>query len=231
VNLLAVETSSSVAGVAVLRDGKLTAECYLDNRLTHSEVLMPMVERALNLAEINCAELDAFAVDVGPGSFTGVRIGVCAANGMAAALNKPVISVDALSAMAYNFPHFSGLVTPLLDARGDQIYAAAFDTESGEPEPVVCRFAGEITDFIQSFPKDSRMLFLGDGAAAHRELLLSRYPSAAFAPCHLNRPRAGSIAALAELKLMRGESSSSALPLYLRSPQAERMRALREQNG
>lgn len=224
-NILSIETSSSVAGAAALRDGKLAAESYLDHRLTHSEIIMPMVERVLNMAEIPCAELDAVAVDIGPGSFTGVRIGVSAANGMADALSIPVVPVDALEAMAFCFPFFDGLAVPVIDARGEQVYAACFDVRSGEPVRAGDHFAGSIRDFLSELPKGRRMVFMGDGAAAHRELIRAFSPEAAFAPAHLDRPRAGAIAALAALRLARGESAPSALPLYLRAPQAEQKRA------
>lgn len=230
-NILSIETSSQVAGAAVLRDGKLAAECYLDHRLTHSEIIMPMVERVLSMAELACEELDAFAVDVGPGSFTGVRIGVCAANGMADALNKPVIPVDSLEAMAFGFPFFAGLAIPLIDARGEQVYAGRYDVESGEPKRIGERFAGNIHDFLQGLPTDHPMVFVGDGALAHKALILSSFPGAKFACPHLDRPRASAIAALAAKRLERGETAAAALPLYMRSPQAERMRALREQHG
>ncbi|MGI6150679.1 MAG: tRNA (adenosine(37)-N6)-threonylcarbamoyltransferase complex dimerization subunit type 1 TsaB [Christensenellales bacterium] len=230
-NILSIETSSSVAGAAILRDGKLAAECYLDHRLTHSEIIMPMVERVLNMAEVSCAEMDAFAVDVGPGSFTGVRIGVSATNGMADALGKPMIPVDSLEAMAFCFPFFAGLAIPVIDARNEQVYAGCYDVASGEPRRVGERFAGKIHDFLRELPKGHRLIFLGDGALAHKELITSSFPGSEFAPAHLNRPRAGAIAALAAMRLERGEVATSALPLYMRSPQAERMRAQREKNG
>jgi tRNA A37 threonylcarbamoyladenosine modification protein TsaB len=118
VNLLAVETSSSVAGVAVLRDGKITAECYLDKQADPFGGAHAHGGTSAESGEINCAELDAFAVDVGPGSFTGCGSAYAQQTAWRRRLNKPVISVDALSAMAYNFPRFSGLVTPLLTPGG-----------------------------------------------------------------------------------------------------------------
>jgi tRNA threonylcarbamoyladenosine biosynthesis protein TsaB len=225
VNILSIETSSSVAGAAVLRDGKLAAEQYLDHRLTHSEIIMPMVQRVLEMAELTCAEMDAFAVDVGPGSFTGVRIGVSAVNGMADALKKDVIPVDSLEAMAFGFPYFCGLVVPLIDARNEQVYTACYDTSAGEPKRVGKRFAGNIRDFLLKLPKGQSVVFLGDGAHAHRELIQSYFPEAVFAPAHLDRPRAGAIAALAQIRLIRGETAPSALPLYLRAPQAEQKKS------
>ena len=230
-NILSIETSSSVAGAAVLRDGKLAAECYLDHRLTHSEIIMPMVERVLNMAELTCDDLDAFAVNAGPGSFTGVRIGVCAANGMADALNKPVIPVDSLETMAFCFPFFDGLAVPVIDARVEQVYAGRYDMAFGAPKRIGGRFAGNIHDFLRELPKDRPMIFTGDGALAHKALILSSFPGAEFAPAHLDRPRAGAIAALAAKRLDRGETATAAMPLYMRSPQAERMRVLREQDG
>ena len=225
IRLLAVETSSSVAGAAVVVGGKLAAEEYLDHRLTHSEVILPMVDRVLGGACVSTKEITALAVDVGPGSFTGVRIGVCLANGMAAALGVPVVAVDALEAMAWLFPAFSGVVCPLLDARKDQVYAAAFCCKNGEPVELGERFAGSVGEFLPALRAcGEELLFVGDGAAAQKELLRAEFPKARFAPCHLDRPRASAVAAAALAKLERGGTVREAMPLYLKKPQAERMK-------
>jgi len=223
-NILAVETSSTVAGAAVLADGKLVAECYQDHKLTHSEMIMPMVQQVLNMAQLTCADMDVFAVDVGPGSFTGVRIGVCCVNGMAAAVKKPVAAVDSLTAVAASLPYFDGTVAVIADARGVQIYGGLFDTSSGIPVYITGRMAGELEEFLDSLPADEALLFAGDGAAVHKARIAERFPNARFAPAHLSKPRASSVAVAAQ----SAETAKEAMPVYLRKPQAQRMR---EQNG
>ena len=224
-NLLAIETSSSVAGAAVMVDGKLIAEEYLDHRLTHSEMILPMVDRVLHGAGLQTEELSAIAADVGPGSFTGVRIGVCLANGMAAALGVPVVAVDALEAMASLFPAFDGAVCPLLDARGEQIYAAAYFTGGEEPVLAMERFAGNVNDFLEQLNTlGVPLCFVGDGAPVHEARIRALFPQARFAPPHLNRQRASAVAALAARRVARGETVREAMPMYLKKPQAERMK-------
>lgn len=223
-NILAVETSSTVAGAAILADGKLVAECYQDHKLTHSEMIMPMVEQVMRMAQLTCADIDRFAVDVGPGSFTGVRIGVCCVNGMAAAVKKPVAAVDSLLAVAAGLPYFAGSVAVIADARGVQIYGGLFDTSCGMPSYIGERMAGELEEFLDALPIDGPLLFAGDGAAAHRARIAERFPGAKFAPAHLNKPRASSLAMAA----VQAETAKEAMPVYLRKPQAQRMR---EQNG
>ena len=225
-NILALDTSSTVAGAAVVRDGKLVSEEYRDHRLTHSEIILPMAERVLAAAELDVSDMDAFAVNVGPGSFTGVRIGVCAVNAMAAALKKPVAAVDALEALAFHGAYYGDVVCPILDARGEQIYGAVFDLSGGTPKLLGERQATTIDEFLRSVTA-RRPYFVGDGAQAHRERIARLFPGAVFAPAQLMRARASSVAVLAQQKLAQGLSEKEALPLYLRRPQAERMR----QNG
>lgn len=237
-DILAIETSGSVAGAAVLSEGKLLAECYQDTGLTHSQVILPMVERVLDMAGMACADLHAIAVDVGPGSFTGVRIGVCLANGMADALNRPVVSVDSLEALAYDMPLFDGLVIPMIDARGDQVYAACFDTTEGYPKRVSKYFAGSIFDFVKRIPQSKQLMFVGDGVSRNRPFLMAQFPGVKFSGGGVNRPRASVIGALAGAQLDRMEweeeevdVNARAVPLYLRAPQAERLRAQKEQGN
>ena len=221
--LLALETASGVASAAVYEDGKLKSEVYLDNKLTHSATIMPMAERVLAQADLLAEDMDYFAVDVGPGSFTGVRIGVCAANAMAAACGKYVIPVDSLTALAANLP-YAGFVCALLDARADRIYAALFDTANGFPEIIGNLFAGTIDEWLKLLPFDKRIVFVGDGAAVQRgKIVQSMGEKAVFAPFHLCRARASSILIVAsrtaELKKVK-----EAMPLYLRPPQADRLK-------
>lgn len=224
-NILALETSASVAGAAVYVNGRVVSEQYLDHGLTHSQILLPLVERALRDAGLTAADIDCFAADAGPGSFTGVRIGVCTANAMAASLSKRSIGVDSLSVLAANAP-FDGIISPIVDARSDRIYAAAFI--GGEVQTLVGELRactiGEWVAYLHTM-QTTNILFIGDGALAHRSLLQSEFGVCAFfATEPLNRPRASACAVLAAKKIDGGEAANEAIPVYLRESQAERNR-------
>ena len=129
--VLAIDTSGPVAGCAVLKAGRIVHLTAMNHGLTHSETIMPAVDAALEGAGLRCGDVDVFAAVAGPGSFTGVRIGVCAAKGLAHAVGKPCVAVHALEALAMNFYGFDGLCCPILDARRGQVYCAAFDMARG----------------------------------------------------------------------------------------------------
>lgn len=228
-NVLCIDTSGPSAGVAVLKDGRLAFECELTHGMTHSQCIMPMVEQGLAGTGLRTNEVDLFAAVVGPGSFTGVRIGVSTVKALAHAVNKPCVGVDALEALAAGIWSFDGIVCPILDARAQQVYGAVF--EAGVP-PV--RLMDDTAEKLAEFlPKvkalGRRALFLGDGApvfeGAIREALGDQ---AAFAPAHLRGLRAGSAAVLASLRAQEADDFLHLMPLYLRAPQAERERAARE---
>ena len=130
--LLAVDTSGPVAGVAVVQDGLVRYEAMVRNKLTHSENMMPMVEEALNRCGLSAEQLDLLGVTVGPGSFTGLRIGVSAIKGMAYALGKPCKSVSTLLAMAYNFTVTDCILCAVMDARCNQVYNSVFHISGGK---------------------------------------------------------------------------------------------------
>ena len=129
--ILAIDTSGPVASAAVWEDGVVRAEMVLNVGLTHSQTIMPAVDAVLRACDWTCADMDVFAAVAGPGSFTGVRIGVCAVKGMAHALAKPCVQVHALEALAMQARGFAGAICPILDARRDQVYSAAFRFEQG----------------------------------------------------------------------------------------------------
>ena len=225
-NILAIDTSGPVCGVAVLTE-KIACEQAVQNKLTHSVNLLPMIDSALKASGLTLAEMDRLAVTVGPGSFTGVRIGVSTVKGLAHGCGKPVAPVDALEAMAFGAGEFDGVVCPIQDARAGQVYGAAF--RKGErlmPDTPL-----KLEDYADRIrPMGERFLFLGDGMPVHRarlaELLGER---AVFAPPHLAYLRPASVAVLAartpeeELK-----DYLTLMPLYLRAPSAERNRKLME---
>ncbi|MBP3655364.1 MAG: tRNA (adenosine(37)-N6)-threonylcarbamoyltransferase complex dimerization subunit type 1 TsaB [Clostridia bacterium] len=233
-NILMIDTSGPACGAALMKDGKLVAEMTLVSGLTHSQRVMPMVDSLLAMSGTEMEEIDVFGAVVGPGSFTGVRIGVSTVKALAHAMGKPCIGVDALEALAANIHAFDGVICPILDARAQQVYGAMF--EAGDPpvrltddEPM------KLTAFLDAVEKTGRRaLFLGDGAPVFREMIAARMGEAAqFAAPQNTGIRAGSACAAAYRRIMeQGEAALqdyvTLLPLYLRAPQAERERAARE---
>ncbi|MCL2812837.1 MAG: tRNA (adenosine(37)-N6)-threonylcarbamoyltransferase complex dimerization subunit type 1 TsaB [Clostridia bacterium] len=221
--MLAVDTSGPTVGVALLEGDRLLFECSLTHKRTHSVWLMPAIEQALSQTERQIEDIDLFAAVVGPGSFTGVRIGVTTVKSLAQAMGKPCIGVNALEALAAGTGDFSGAVCPLLDARAGQVYAAAF--EAG------CRLLADaalpLPDFLeQAAGLAMPLLFVGDGAPTYAEAILERFgDKARMAPAHLCGLRAGAAAVLAQQAAPLAVSYNALLPLYLRAPQAERERA------
>ena len=218
---LSMDTTGGVCSAALCEDDKVLCEAYLHDKLTHSQTLMPLIDTCFERAGKTVGDVDAFAVVVGPGSFTGVRIGICAAKGFAQVSQKPVIAIDTLELLAQNIAGFSGVVCPILDARRGQVYTAFF--RNGER---ICEdFADDIFAVLEKLPEEP-VMFVGDGVPVLREKILSVLPHAQFAPPHLNYQRAGSAAGLISRKYNDGDllSAETVLPNYLRDSQAERMK-------
>ncbi len=227
-NLLAVDTSGPVAGVAVLRDGEVAYEGAAVNRLTHSVNLMPMIEEALGRAGLDVSEIDYYASVTGPGSFTGVRIGVSAIKGMAHGAGKPCIGVDALEALAMGTCMADGLICPIQDARAGQVYGAAF-LPGTPPVRKLDNMAEKLPLFIEKALEvagDRKLIFLGDGVKTYRKAIEDILGErAVFAPAHMSYLRPASVALLADLHKADAVDYLTLMPVYLRAPQAERERA------
>jgi len=200
----------------------------MNHGLTHSETIMPAVDAALQGAGIGCSDVDVFAAVAGPGSFTGVRIGVCAAKGLAHAVGKPCIAVHALEALAMNYYGFDGLCCPILDARRGQVYCAAFDMADGLPARVVEDAAQPLEDFLVRLPANRRLVFVGDGVPVHGEAVRRALGQRALiAPAHLRDLRADAACLLAALRPEAWVPAARLEPIYLRAPQAVRERERR----
>lgn len=218
---LTLDASSSAASVSLSEESQLLYESYLNNGLTHSSSLMPMVEDALCHAGLDIADVDVFGCVVGPGSFTGVRIGVATVMGLAG--DKPCAPVDGLEALATQASGFAGLVCPILDARAQQVYGAAF--ENGvrvlPDEPIKLDL---FLEKLRAFGKPC--LFVGDGVKAY-EAVLREVPFAELGSAPLRGLHASFAALLAQARPETWVSARDLRPLYLRAPQAERERAAR----
>ncbi len=230
--ILAMDTSGPVAGVAVMKDGALAYEGAAVNKMTHSVSMLPMVEEALTRSGLTVSDVDLYAAVTGPGSFTGVRIGVSAIKGMAHGAGKPCIGVDALEALASGLCMTTGVICPIQDARAGQVYGAAF--RSGMP-PVrlLPDMAEKLPDYLDKVlalaDGQERLYFLGDGVATYRQAIAERLGErAVFAPAHCSYLRPASVALLAELRQEEAVDYLTLAPVYLRAPQAERARAAKE---
>ena len=224
-NILAIDTSGPVAGCAVMADGKIVHLICMEHGLTHSETIMPAIDQALFASNLAPKEIDLFAVVAGPGSFTGVRIGVCAAKGFAHAWGKPCVAIHALEALAMNLSGFEGLVCPILDARRAQVYCAAFDVSGGMPVRALPDDAIPLAEFLERLPKGKRLAFLGDGVGAFAETIQSALGERAFfPPANLLSLRADAVCVLAAAKQSEWVEARALTPVYLRKPQAERER-------
>lgn len=224
--ILAVDSSSNVASAAIMDDNILIGECSINYKKTHSQTLMPMIETLMHAVEADIESVDLFAVSNGPGSFTGLRIGLATIKGLAHACQKPITLVSTLEALAYNLPYNDGLIVPILDARRDHVYTAIYTWKNEmlktHTEPCAVSIAS-LLNILKS--NDRRIIFLGDGIVRFetqiKEVLGSR---ALFAPGNVSLQRASSVAAAAFVKQQSSETVKydDVIPVYLRKSQAER---------
>ncbi|MCR5684755.1 MAG: tRNA (adenosine(37)-N6)-threonylcarbamoyltransferase complex dimerization subunit type 1 TsaB [Lachnospiraceae bacterium] len=236
--IVGIESSALVASVAIIDEERLIAEYTVNNQKTHSQTLLPMLDEIMKALGLAPDSIDAIAVSRGPGSFTGLRIGAATAKGLGLALDKPIVEVPTLAALAWNlFGTGDSLVCPIMDARRAEVYSGVycFDDNCGEGDGQTAGFrtiigeqAGPLAGLIDELNKLGRkVIFLGDAVPVYRELIAGNMKVPySFAPEHLSRQRAGSVAVLG-LKLFREGRVTAArdhVPVYLRVSQAERER-------
>ena len=220
--ILAVDTSSFPASVAVSEDGVTLGEYVIRNKRKHSQNLMAMTERLFSELEMDIADIDVFAVTVGPGSFTGLRIGISTIRAFAQALDKPVVGISTLEALAYNFVCSDAVVVPMLDARKDEVFCAAYEFDGTEMKEVLAPCVMTVGELTALYP-DRRVIYTGDGVLMHKAGITR--DNAVFAPANLSEVRAGAAAALAAGKAGSGGAVNHNMitPVYLRKSQAERL--------
>ena len=230
--ILAFETSAKAASVALLEDGKLLGENYQNTGLTHSQTLMVMAENLLSQCGKTVEDVTAAAVAAGPGSFTGVRIGVAAAKGFAWGREIPCYGVSTLEAMAQSLGIYDGYICPVMDARRSQVYNALFEADRGEITRIREDRAISLDDLAEDVKKLEKSVFLvGDGSILCYNTLLERVPSLVLPPEHRMHQRAVGVGIIAARQIRAGISGDAAAltPNYLRLSQAERERMEREQ--
>ncbi|MEG1448083.1 MAG: tRNA (adenosine(37)-N6)-threonylcarbamoyltransferase complex dimerization subunit type 1 TsaB [Oscillospiraceae bacterium] len=225
-NILAVDTSSKTASVCILKDNRIVAENFCNALLTHSQTFMVMVENALEISKTEISEIDYFAITKGPGSFTGLRIGIGGIKAMAQVLKKPCVGVSSLEALAYNVVFFDGIICPVMDARCNQVYTALFRSCGGNLERIMDdapMLISELGDKLSEYSE--KIYFVGCGADLTFDALKDKLNNIEVVPEVLKFQRASAVAACAKKYVEKDECITDAFGLelsYLRLPQAQR---------
>ena len=220
--ILSVDSSSVSASVAITENGVTLAENFINNGLTHSQTLMPMVEKTLKDANVSVKDMELFAITNGPGSFTGVRIGIAFVKGMADALNKKCVAISTLEAIAEPLKNEDCIACAVMDARCNQVYTAIFENGNRLCEDKAV-LIDELGKELKSYNK--KVVFIGDGSVLCYEKLKDVVTNVFVADENVRYIHASSIGRLAEEKIKNGEmptDSAKLVPYYLRLPQAER---------
>lgn len=220
--LLAVETATMLGGIAIMDDDKLVAESRLNVRVTHSERIMKEIDRVLRSAAMDISEIDVFGISIGPGSFTGLRVGLSTVKGLVYATGKKLVTVPTLEGMAWNLPFSAYQVCPMLDARRKEIYAAIFRWSDAGFERVMDERTLSIDSLLAMI--DTKTIFLGECALLYKDVIMRALNDRALfgAPQHMV-PSPANTALLCMKKAVKGEYTDAlkAVPAYHRRSEAE----------
>lgn len=232
--ILALDSSGLVASVAVMEDDNLLGEYTINYKKTHSQTLLPMLDEVAKMIELDLASIDVIAVSAGPGSFTGLRIGSATAKGIALALDKKIVSVPTVDALAYNVWNCPDVICPLMDARRQQTYTGLYTFTDGQMETLLPQCVVQIEEIVAKVNEiGKKVVFLGDGVPVFSQYIEQNCSVPyIFAPVHCNKQRAASVAALGAILFERGKAEKAAehKPDYLRLSQAERERKEKERD-
>lgn len=226
--ILGIDSSGLVASAAIADEKNIIAEFTVNNKQTHSQTLLPMIEKVVDMSGIELEQIDAIAIAAGPGSFTGLRIGSATAKGIGLALKKPVVSVPTLEGLAYRVSVFDGIICPIMDARRNQVYTGIYKMDKGNLVCLSDQKAVDIHEIMEELEKyDEKVIFLGDGVEVQRETIEKEFKKEyCFAPIHLSKQSAAAVAVLGDIYFNQGKAEDAAehKPIYLRKSQAERER-------
>ena len=224
--ILAIDSSGLTASVAVVTEDQMIAEYTIHHKKTHSQTLLPMIDEIVKMTDLNLEDMDAIAVAAGPGSFTGLRIGSATAKGLGFALNKPLIHIPTVDAMAYNFYGNNRLICPMLDARREHVFTGIYSFHKDEFIVESAAEALAVIDVIEKLNHYNReVILLGDGVKAYQHLIEENMKVPyQLAPIHHTNQRASSVGVLAleYYKNGRIETAADHVPDYFRLSQAER---------
>ncbi len=233
--ILAIECSATPCSAAIIENGKILAADFVNVGLTHSQILMPMAEKVVKETGITLRDIDGFAVSSGPGSFTGIRIGISAIKGLAAPKKKPCVTVSTLLSMAYNYIDTDCIVCAVMDARCNQVYNAVFDIKNGKITRI-CKdralLCEELKENIKEISQNSNksVIIVGDGTKVFYPYVKD-FENVCESEDKRRFQNAVSVAKACEKLFINGETLSpeEILPVYLRLPQAERELKLKKE--
>ncbi|MCL2397662.1 MAG: tRNA (adenosine(37)-N6)-threonylcarbamoyltransferase complex dimerization subunit type 1 TsaB [Defluviitaleaceae bacterium] len=225
-NILAIETTGHAASVAIVCPDRIIAEHSISNQLTHSQVLLPMIDNMLTTAGFDKRDINLVACSSGPGSFTGLRIGAAAAKGLAFGLGIKIVPVATLDALAYNVSYRAGAIVPIMDARRDQVYTAVYACHNGKIQQKTDYLACDMDYILAEAAKTGEnVMFLGDGVAVHHQKIAAH--GFCTAPATHMLQRAASVGAIALKNTHHAVAPRDFAPFYIRLSQAERERDCR----
>ena len=222
--VLGIDTSTQVNTIALLKDGQLLCETVLNTNKNHSQRLMPMIDVLLKEAELEIENIDGVAVASGPGSFTGLRIGMTTGKALAWSLSKPIVGIPTLDGIAFNVQGVTGTICPILNARRNQVYTALYKMDKGELERISDYVAVEPLELIKQLQSHEQVTLLGDGVEEFASVFAEGLGDRLVIPISANRlPRASHIAYLGWKRLLKGEQDDAInlAPLYVREADAK----------
>lgn len=222
--VLSIDTATLVSSVALATQDKLLAELVIQTRKTHSETLMPHIAELLRMARIDKADIEGIAVSLGPGSFTGLRIGLATAKAMAYALKIPIVGISTFETLAYNCPMPGIYLSPLLDAQKNNVYQSVFSWQQGSlVEILPARVVGIEQAVKEASLMDKPVVMLGEAAVMYRQKIEAEGTNLIFPPQHIVIPHAGAVAVLGCNLLLKGISHDvmNLEPVYIRRSEAE----------
>lgn len=222
--VLSIDSASKVATAALLDENNLIAEYTINNKMEHSTLIMDMVDKLLSDSNLSIDDIDGFIVSKGPGSFTGLRIGMATVKGLSFGANKPYVSISSLDALAYSLVSFDGIICPVMDALRDSVYTCLYKGNNGKLEKLIDYSALELDDLIKILKdKNEKVMFIGDGLIKHKDYLSTNLNNSFFAPNHLSIIRASSLGDLGIKLLLDNKCDElNSSPFYLKKPQAQR---------
>lgn len=223
--ILSIDSATAAATCAILEDDNVLGEITFNYKKQHSLILMPIIDELFNNTGMCIGDIDGFVASKGPGSFTGLRIGLSTIKGLSQGTGKPFVTVSTLDSLAYNLAYTDGIICPILDALRDNVYTALYTFNNCELNRTSDYINISIDELINMLKeKDCSISFVGDGVPKFREKLMAHFPKARFAPAHLNLAKASSLGELGLKLLSKGtlDDLYASVPIYLRKPQAER---------
>lgn len=223
--VLSIDSATEAASCAVLEDNKLLSEITFNFKKQHSVILMPLVDNLLKNLQLDLKDIDGFVVSKGPGSFTGLRIGMSMIKGLSQGTKKPFVSVSSLDALAYNMAYTSGIICPIIDALRDNVYTALYSFKDSNLVKDMDYNIIHIDELINLLKERQQpVCFIGDAVPKFKDKLFESLEKVSFAPSHLNLVRASALGELGLKLLNQGTHDNlyTSAPIYLRKSQAER---------